>query len=211
MPRNEDRQPQTTESRLHDAVVRFNAGDPAAENDLLGHVRHRLMVITRKQLRGDGGFARVARWNETDDVVQEVCLRLADLLRKEPLNTGDHFLRLAAKHIRWALVNLHHKVSTKSHFSATLETDTVRRTDSARNDRLALAAARTDSLFRWDKFLARFETLSPEQRQMLDDVFFNGCTREETAARLGIGITAFKDRWRKLKLQLGDEGFTQFN
>ena len=59
--------------------------------------------------------------------------------------------------------------------------------------------------------LDRFKTLSKEQRQMLDDMFFNGCSLEEAAGRLKIGITSFKKRWRALKLQLSDEGLTLFN
>lgn len=209
MPRRH--QAMTTESRLHEAVVRFNAGDTAAKEDLLGHVRHRLMVITRWKLRGPGGFTTVARWNDTDDVVQEVSMQLAETLHKVPINTGDHFLRLAAQHIRWALLNMHKRFTTKSHFAATLETDQARLDDGSPNARFATAPAPTDSRFRWDKFLDRFQTLTQEQRQMLDDVFFNGCSQQETADRMKIGITAFKDRWRKLKLQLSDEGFAPFN
>jgi len=201
----------TTETRLHEAVLRFNAGQESAVEDLLGHVRHRLMVITRGQLRGPGGYTQVARWHQTDDVVQEVCIRLADTLRQEPINTGDHFLRLAAKHIRWALANMHAHVNTKSHYAATVETDRERLDDHGPDGRLGMAPARPDAAFRWDKFLDRFKTLTEEQRQMLDDVFFNGCTQRETAARMKIGLTAFKERWLKLKLQLLDEGFTPFN
>jgi DNA-directed RNA polymerase specialized sigma24 family protein len=201
----------TTESRLDEAVIRFNAGDPSAQEDLIRHVRHRLMVITRRQLRGPGGFTQVARWNETDDVVQEACARLARTLQQEPINSGDHFLRLAAIHIKQALLNMHAHVNTQSHYSAKLEPETARSDDRGPDGPLALARARTDSLFRWDKFLDHFKTLSPEQRQMLDDVFFNGCTQQETADRLKLGITTFKDRWLKLKLQLFDEGFAPFN
>jgi DNA-directed RNA polymerase specialized sigma24 family protein len=209
MRRNE--QALTTESRLDEAVGRFNAGDPAAKNDLIGHVRHRLTVLTRRQLRGSGGFTQVARWNETDDVVQEACVQLSRTLQQEPINSGDHFLRLAALHIKRALLNMHAHVNTQSHYSARLERDLARSDDRGEDGRLTMAPARTDALFRWDKFLDRFKTLSAEQRQMLDDVFFNGCTQQEAADRLKIGITAFKDRWRTLKLQLSDEGFTPFN
>lgn len=209
MPRNDG--PQTTESRVHDAVVRFNAGDETAVEDLLGYVRHRLIVITRKNLRGPGGYTQVGRWNQTDDVVQEVCIRLADTLRKEPINTGDHFLRLAAQQIRWGLLNMHAHVNTNSHYAATVETDRERLDDRGPDGRLATAPARPDAAFRWDKFLDHFKTLTAEQRQMLDDVFFNGCTQQETAARMKIGITAFKERWLKLKLQLIDEGLAPFN
>lgn len=202
--------PLTTESRLDEAVARFNAGDKAAIEDLLGHVRHRLMVITRRKLRGPGGFATVARWYATDDVVQEVCLKLEQTLRNTPVNTGDHFLRLAAIHIKRALLNMHAHTRTKSHFSATLRADRAGNDDGP-DGPLARAPARTDAEFRWDKFLDHFKSLTDEQRQMLDDVFFNGCTQQEAAGRLNIAITAFKERWLKLKLQLIDEGFTPFN
>lgn len=206
-----DIQQRTTESRLHEAVVRFNAGDPAAAEELLSHIRHRLMVITRGKLHGPAGFTQVARWNETDDVVQEVSIRLANTLFKEPINSGDHFLRLAAMHIRWALSNMHNQTKTRSHYSRTLETDPNHGSDAGPDGPLATAHAKTDSLFRWNKFLDRFKTLSKEQRQMLDDMFFNGCNLEEAADRLKIGITSFKKRWRALKLQLSDEGLTPFN
>lgn len=209
MPR--DHQALTTESRLHEAVVRFNAGDDSAKEDLLNHVRHRLMVISRWKLRGPDGYTTVARWNETDDVVQEVSVRLAKALDETPINTGNHFLNLAAKHIRWILTDMHRHAGTKSHFAATLETDRARLEDNGPDARLATAVAPIESRFRWDKFLDRFDTLTEEQRQMLDDVFFNGCTHQESADRMKIGITAFKDRWRKLKLQLSDEGLAPYN
>jgi len=211
MPRLALTESATTESRLHEAVVRFNAGDPTAKDDLIGHVRHRLMVIARGKLRGPGGFTQVARWNETDDVVQEASLRLEKTLQQEKINSGDHFLRLAALHIKWALLNLHEHVNTKSHYSASLEETPTGIDEDGPDGWLARAAARTESQFRWDKFLDHFKTLSAEQRQMLDDIFFNGCTRQETADRLKIGITTLKDRWLRLKLQLADEGFAPFN
>lgn len=206
-----DDQPLTTESRLHEAVVRFNAGDPTAAEELLSHIRHRLMVITRGKLHGPTGFTQVARWNETDDVVQEVSIRLAATLQKEPINSGDHFLRLAAMHIRWALINMHNHTETQSHYSKTLEIDPTHGPDDGPDGRLATAHARTDSQVRWRKFLDHFKNLSSEQRQMLDDVFFNGCSLQEAADRLKIGITSFKNRWRSLKLQLSDEGLMPFD
>jgi len=204
------REPQTTESRLHEAVLRFNAGEQSAVEDLFSHVRHRLMVITRRKLHGPGGFATVARWYATDDVVQEACLQLAKTLEQEQINSGDHFLRLAAIHIRRALLNIHAHTGTKSHFSQTASTDPADNQTLAKGAVVALEAG-TDSGIRWEKFLDHFKTLTEEQRQMLDDVFFNGCTQQETAARMQIGITAFKQRWLKLKLQLFDEGFSPFN
>jgi len=203
--------PLTTESRLHEAVLRFNAGDESATEDLIGHVRRRLMVLTRRRLRQSGGFTKVARWHETEDITQEALIRLADTLRKEPINSGDHFLRLAAQHIRWTLLNIHAHVTSKAHSAVFVKTDPNQPKDGGPDRRLSTARARTDTAFRWDKFMDHFKTLTAEQRTMLDLLFFNGCTQQETADHLKIGITTFKDRWRKLKLQLNDEGFAPFN
>jgi len=205
MPHN----PLTTESRLDEAVARLKAGDKSAIDDLLGHVRNRLMMITRRKLRGPGGFTTVAGLYATDDVVQEASLRLEKTLRNTPVNSGDHFLRLAAVHIKQTLLNLHAHARTKSRFPGTVGASQAGADDPAAL--LAGAPARTDAEFRWDKFLDHFKSLTDEQRQMLDDVFFNGCTQQETADRMRIGITAFKDRWLKLKLLLIDQGFTPFN
>src|SRR6266851_5039265 len=48
-------------------IDRMQAGDPTARNELLRHACERLRRLTRKMLKG---FARVKRWELTDDVLQ---------------------------------------------------------------------------------------------------------------------------------------------
>jgi hypothetical protein len=64
---------QPDDTRLHDLIEAVQRGDRCAEERLLSHVYERLLTLTRRMFRGR---ERLARWEQTDDVLQNAMLRL---------------------------------------------------------------------------------------------------------------------------------------
>src|SRR4051812_41252521 len=74
-------------------IDRLRAGDESARAELLRCSCDRLVELTRRMLRR---YERVRRWEETDDVVQNVAMRLYRTLEQvKPESTRD-FFRLAS-------------------------------------------------------------------------------------------------------------------
>src|SRR6266851_6427442 len=84
-------------------IDRMQAGDPTARDQLLGHACERLRRLTRKMLKD---FARVKRWELTDDVLQNAMLRLWTALGQVKPRSARDFYTLAALQIRRELIDL---------------------------------------------------------------------------------------------------------
>src|SRR5437763_963187 len=82
---------------------RLRAGDDAAGRELVDCACARLTKLCRTMLRG---YPRVRRWEDTDDVTQNVALRLWAALREVRPATAPAFFGLAALHARRELIDL---------------------------------------------------------------------------------------------------------
>src|SRR5438128_1880322 len=74
-------------------IDRLQAGDRTARDELIGYADERLRRLTRKMLKG---YARVKRWEDTDDVLHNALLRLWKALHKVVPRSPRHFFALAA-------------------------------------------------------------------------------------------------------------------
>ena len=90
-------------SRIERAISRLNAGETSARQDLVEHAMMRLHLLARRQLRH---FPRVARWEQTDDVLQNATLRLLRALREVRPTSMAQFFSLAGLQIRRELLDL---------------------------------------------------------------------------------------------------------
>src|SRR4051794_23130597 len=86
---------------------RLRAGDGAARDQLLGVACRRLGPPAPQMVRN---FPGVARWEGTDDVLQNATLRLCRALKDATPESPRSFLNLAAVQIRRELIDLarHH-------------------------------------------------------------------------------------------------------
>src|SRR5207237_6252302 len=84
-------------------IERLQQGDAEARRELLDCSCRRLLQLTRKMLKR---YPRVKRWEETDDVLQNVSLRLRRTLAQVTPNSVLDFLRLASLNIRRELLDL---------------------------------------------------------------------------------------------------------
>ncbi len=82
---------------------RLRAGDDAAREDLLHCISDRFRQLCHQML---GEYARLRRWEETDDVFTAALFRLDKALRADSPESPRHFFRLAALQVRRELRDL---------------------------------------------------------------------------------------------------------
>src|SRR5205085_11644951 len=86
--------PQT--KQLHVWLERMRAGDNAARDELIRRMCNRMEHLARKMLKG---FPNVARWVETDDVLQNALMRLLRTLQQMQPESMRALHGLAAAHV----------------------------------------------------------------------------------------------------------------
>lgn len=181
-------------AELTTLLARLNAGDRAARDEMLRHLATRLERLTRKMLRD---FPGVRRWAQTDDVLQGALLRLTRSLEEVRPTTLRAFLGLSSTLIRRELLDLarkhygpegvganHASVPAPGDNTAGL-LDPPARTE----DPLNLAA--------WQEFHATVQELPPEQREVVELVFYQGLSQPEAATLLEISLKTVQRRWHK--------------
>lgn len=192
----------TTTGQMQAWIDQLRAGDPSARDQLLNCCCNRLRQLTRKMLRR---YPRVRRWEETDDVLQNVTLRLRRTLSQVSPATVRDFLRLASLNIRRELLDLarHYYgplgIGTK-HASdpgptkASDSTMDAGRYADVRNEPTRLAA--------WTEFHEKIETLPEEEREVFDLLWYQGLGQQEAAGLLGIGERTLQRRWQSARVHL---------
>ena len=162
---------------------RLRAGDESARDQLLNTACERLRQITRKMLRR---YPRVHRWEQTDDVVQNVSLRLCRTLAQVTPTDVRGFLRLASLSIRRELLDL------VKHYCGPLGLGTHHRsgtTDAGPSRPYAeppTLAHEPTRLAAWSAFHEAVEQLLDEEREVFDLLWYQGLEQAEAAALLGV-------------------------
>jgi RNA polymerase sigma-70 factor (ECF subfamily) len=190
--------PSTKTAQLQRCLDRLQAGDGAAGQDLLNSACERVEQLTRKMLRR---FPRVRRWEQTDDVVQNVVLRLHRTLSQVAPASVRDFLRLTSLNIRRELLDLvKHYYGPEGlgarHESAAGNSDTNGGTPDLTHEPTRLAA--------WTEFHRQVETLPEEQREVFDLLWYQGLPQAEAAALLGVTERTVQRRWQAARLALYD-------
>jgi RNA polymerase sigma-70 factor (ECF subfamily) len=183
-------------------IDRLLAGDESAREPLLDCASRRLARLARKMLRG---FPGVGRWEQTDDVVQRVLLRLAHALRSVVPPTPRDFFRLSAAIIRRELIGL------ARHYQGPLGLGAHHSSRAALPDGGGGRGldpsdpsgdpARLES---WGEFHRQVEALPDDQREAFDLLWYQGLSQAEAALILGVSERTVKRRWADARLRLFD-------
>ncbi len=175
-------------------------GDPSAKAEIIAHSCERLRVLTSKILRRD--FARLARWEQTDDVLQNSLAQLHRSLNELKPESVGQFMGLAATQIRRNLINLvrHHfgpEGAARKHHSDIARTDVPRIIDGvpAKN-------GEPETLEEWDAFLKAFEKLPEVERTVIELIHLQGMTQVEAAEALGITDRTIRRHLQSAKVLL---------
>lgn len=189
-------------SRLQECLDRLRQGDPAARQALLENSLERLRLLTRKMLRQ---FPGVRRWEETDDVLQEVLLRLDRMLRDVTIVSVRDYLRLAATHIRRELIDLVRHYSGPQGLGANHATPRERG-DGASGplpaDKEADSSSDPSTLLGWSELHRQVGLLPDEECEVFDLLWYQGVTQDQAAVLLHISTSTIKRRWQSARLNL---------
>lgn len=184
------------------------AGGRAGESDrvaLLGCARERLEALTRRMLRGYPG---VARWEQTDDVLQNAMVRLDRALKDEAVVTALHFFRLASTQVRRELIDLarHYRgpEGLGAHYLSRAGRDDAGSSGGASPD-LEPPESTDDPgrLADWTEFHEAVGRLDDDDRETWDLLWYQGLTQEEAGGVLGVSASTVNRRWMKARLVLG--------
>jgi RNA polymerase sigma factor (sigma-70 family) len=187
---------------IQNCLDRLRAGDSAARAELLRVSGERLLLMTRKML---SRYQGVRRWEESDDVLQNVLLRLHRALEKVPLEATRDFLAIAAENIRRELIDLfrhyygpegigaNHATPDANHAGGPLAEAAC---DPQAND----PAARTV----WRELHEQVDALAEEEREVVDLLWYHGMTQSEVAALLDVSVRTVRRRWQTARLRLAE-------
>jgi len=184
-------------------ITLWQAGDASARSRLMDHCCDRLRSLARRMLRR---YPHVARFEETGDVLQQAMMRLCRSLEAVTLESGQHFWNLATTQIRRELIDLvrHHYgplgPGTKH------ETDGIDDGDGQRTPKYDRAdwSAEPSTLAEWAEFHEQIDRLPPDEKEVVDLLFYQGMTQEEAAEVLGITDRTVRRRWVSARTRLHD-------
>ena len=176
-------------AQLQGWIDRLQSGEPGARDDLLGHACERLRRLTRKMLRG---YARLRRWEETDDVLNSAMLRLWTALQQVTPRTVREFYGLASLQIRRELLDLarHYygpRGAGANHASGLFE---------------AADGGDSSALDDWREFHERVAQLPDEEREVVGLHYYQGLPHADIAEMLGVDLRTVQRRWQHARLLL---------
>jgi RNA polymerase sigma-70 factor (ECF subfamily) len=172
-------------------------GNVDARNGIIDHVCDRLLLLTRKMLRG---YPKVKRWSETDDVLQNAMVRLHRSLAQITPETPRQFYGLAATQIRRELIDLARNHYGPHGVGANHHTDDGETIEHQRQEDI-----QPESLEQWEFFHETVEQLPEDQKEVVNLLWYEGMSQPEAASILGISLATVKRRWQAARMTLFDK------
>jgi RNA polymerase sigma factor (sigma-70 family) len=174
-------------------IDRLNAGDGAARAELVKSAYPRLLEVVGKRLNH---FARVARWEQVEDVTQEAALKLWGALKDISPRTVGEFWVMAGEHVRRVLLDL-----IRHHFGP-------QRLAAYTEIRLGAAPEPVDAridpanLDRWTALHEQIDQLPQEERSIVMAVWYGGLSLAAAARVFGISPDTAQRRWKAARVRL---------
>jgi RNA polymerase sigma-70 factor (ECF subfamily) len=136
--------------------------------------------------------SKVRRWEETDDLLQNVLIRLTKALTEkiEVPRASDHWWRLAAKHIRWELKDVARRCSR------------LYPEMGAPMDQTPDPYGEPSTLDDWTLFHESVESLPGNEREAFSLTWYAGLTQEEAAKELNVALRTIKRRLLRARILL---------
>ncbi len=191
--------PASSDTTLQNLIDAARAGDPLAKTALIDHASDRLLRLTRKMFHS---FPQLRRWEQTDDVFTKSLLRLHRALENVEVVSVHDFFRLAARRIRYELLDL------KKHYYGPEGEAKNHHTDHQPSDDAGGSIDRglgePENLDDWSAFHETIERLDDEGREMFDLLFYEKLSQEDAAQVLGVSVRTVKRRWQEAKRRLAE-------
>ncbi|HTQ41021.1 MAG TPA: sigma-70 family RNA polymerase sigma factor [Pirellulales bacterium] len=178
----------------------LRAGDPAAAPRLIEHTCERLREIARRMLRR---FPQVQRWEQTDDVFCEAVTKLHRALSSVQPENSRHFYNLAATQMRRVLIDFARHYGGAEGLGAHHETAHLNSNENA-PPKYDSADSRDEpaTLLEWTEFHELVDSLPPEEREIVDLLWYQQLTQEQAAELLGVTTRTIRRRWQDARYKL---------
>jgi len=199
-----DTQADTITDRLACCLERLAAGEKSARNEILEICDQRMRVLSRRLL---GGFARVRRWDNTDDVAQNAAIRLHRALADTVPESPRGLMGLMAVQIQRELIDLARKHSGPNSWASNHDTNAgqIGRDGACRVDdaEASDSADETIPLERWEEFHAAIEELPGDLREVFRMVWYLGLDRESAAKAMRCSVRTLGRMWAEAREHVG--------
>lgn len=195
------KEPETSQdAALADLLRQLAAGDDSARVKLLEICDGRLRELTHRLL---GKFAKVRRWDNTDDVAQGAAMRLYRALGETVPDSPRGLMGLLATTIQRELIDLARKHSGPMSYAANHGTNVM----DAKGGGVFIVEGAADEreldeelpLERWEAFHAAVDGLPEEHREVFRLVWYLGLDQKAAAETLGSSQTTVGRRWREAR------------
>ncbi len=175
----------------------FYSGDPNARNQILARAQERLRWHASRLL---SRFASLRRWENTDSILQETLLRMDRALHELVLDTNVAFFALAARHMRYVLIDLtrHYRRIIEHHQSPAPEAEVEPRS----HEPSTAPFGQPDDLLLWEEFHQQAEQLNENERQIFDLIWYHGLPLSEVAVVLGCSARTARRYWQAARIHL---------
>jgi RNA polymerase sigma factor (sigma-70 family) len=185
---------------LSGCLARLAKGDKSAREEILEVCNDRLRELSSRLL---GKFAKVRRWDNTDDVAQNAALRLYRALGETVPESPRGLMSLMAVQIERELIDLARKHSGPMSYAANHGTNARDATDGQAffvDEAPAPDGSEEElPLERWEKFHAAVDSLPEEHRDVFRLVWYLGADRETAAKNLGMSVRTVGRRWQEAR------------
>lgn len=186
---------------LAGCLERLANGDDSAREDILEVCNDRLRELSSRLL---GKFAKVRRWDNTDDVAQNAAMRLYRALGDTVPDSPRGLMGLMATQIQRELIDLARKHAGPMSYAQNHDTN-VR---DGMNGGIAVVDEVEDvgdgleeeiPLERWETFHRAVENLPDDHREVFKLVWYLGADRETAAKTLGLSVRTVGRRWQEAR------------
>ena len=183
-------------------------GNQMNSDALADAAMRQMQVLAHRML---GRYPVVARWEQTDDVVQNAMLRLQRALAGIEAEDLRNFAGLVATQVLRELIDLarHHRSPASD--ASRHESAVVLRNGAVVRHAVDDAVARVEEpaeMEAWQRFHAAADALPGPERELFEVVWHLGLTQSQAAEVLGCSLRTVKRRWtetkNRLKASLGD-------
>ena len=186
---------------LAECLSRLAAGDQKARDRILEVCNSRLRELSSRLL---GKFAKVRRWDNTDDVAQNAALRLYRALGDTVPDSPRGLMGLMATQIQRELIDLARKHSGPMSYAANHGTNFARDGSNGGVFLVEEAAGQSESdeeipLERWEAFHAAVEGLPDEHREVFKLAWYLQLDQNAVAKTLGLSRRTVQRKWMEAR------------
>ena len=197
-----DTQADTITDRLACCLERLAAGEKSARDEILEICDQRMRVLSHRLL---GKFAKVRRWDNTDDVAQNAAIRLHRALADTVPDSPRGLMGLMATQIQRELIDLARKHSGPHSWASNHDTNAGMKDGACRVEEASDGEQRDEAvpIERWEEFHAAIERLPGDLREVFRMVWYLGFDREAAAKAMGCSVRTLGRMWQEAREQVG--------